>query len=204
MIGLELNHPALDEPILLPFRPADTLTADQILSLIERVNQSRSELAFDQFLTIRAVIVQNPAGGGRQRRSDIANLDDWVASHCAHGGSLIKVGSAFLSVKYSRDIYYFQIVNKDKLCFLRAVVTAKAYFDEDPQRNTIRKGDNDRNTEQTRRMKALKSDAGIDHKGPCGMADYEKVQTCPMLAGYQLKIVDSLNLQDLIFQGTNS
>jgi len=69
MIGLEINYPALDEPILLPFRPAGTLTADQILSLIERVNQSRSELAFDQFLTIRAVIVQNPAGGGRQRRN---------------------------------------------------------------------------------------------------------------------------------------
>jgi len=201
MIGLEINHPALDEPILLPFRPAGTLSADQILSLIERVNQSRSELAFDQFLTIRAVIVQNPAGAGRQRRTDIANIDEWVKSHCGHGGSLIKVGSAVLFVKYSNNIDRFQIVNKDKLCFLRAVVTAKAYFDEDPQRNTIRKGDNDRNTEQTRRMKALKTDSGINHDGPCAMIDYEKVQACSLLKGYQLKIYDSLNLQELIFQG---
>jgi len=52
-------------------------------------------------------------------------------------------------------------------------------------------------------MKALKIDAGIDHDGPCGMADYEKVQSCPMLVGYQLKIIDSLNLQELIFQGKN-
>jgi len=50
-------------------------------------------------------------------------------------------------------------------------------------------------------MKVLKTDAGIGHDGPCGMDDYEKVQTCSMLNGYQLKIFDSLNMQELIFQG---
>jgi len=68
--------------------------------------------------------------------TDIANIDEWVKSHCGHGGSLIKVGFALLFIKYSHDIDCFQIENKDKLCFLRAVVTAKAYVDDDPMKNT--------------------------------------------------------------------
>jgi len=97
--------------------------------------------------------------------------------------------------------YFLQIVNEDQLCFLRAVVPAKAYDDDDPQKNTVRRGDTNYNTEQTRRMKALKNDAGIGHDGPCVMDDYEKVQACSTLKGYQLKIFDSLNMQELIFQG---
>lgn len=92
MIGMEINHPALTEPILLPFHRADTLTPDHIFSLIERVAQSKKELRFDQFMTIRAVIVHNPTGaGGLKRRSAVGNLDDWVQSRCGSRGCLIAV-----------------------------------------------------------------------------------------------------------------
>jgi len=91
LLGLEINHPALGHPILVPFRAAGNLTADQVFSLIERVTQSRRALAFDQYITIRAVIVQNPTGGARKRRTDVANIDEWVESHCGKAGSLIRV-----------------------------------------------------------------------------------------------------------------
>jgi len=91
LLGLEINHPALGHPILVPFRAAGNLTADQVFSLIERVTQSKRALAFDQYITIRAVIVQNPTGGARKRRTDVANIDEWAESHCGKAGSLIRV-----------------------------------------------------------------------------------------------------------------
>lgn len=91
MVGMEIMHPALTESILVPFQLFENMTPDLILSLIERVNQSKRGLVFDENLTIRAVIVKNPRGGARKRRGDFANFDDWVREHCGRRGSLIKV-----------------------------------------------------------------------------------------------------------------
>jgi hypothetical protein len=92
MVGLEFMQPGvLRDGILLPFRPIETLTPEQILSLFERIRQSRKGLEFTTQMRVHAIIVRNPAGGARKRRSDIGNLDTWVESHCGHGGSLIKV-----------------------------------------------------------------------------------------------------------------
>lgn len=91
MVGMEIMHPALHQPILLQFLPFESLTPDLILSLIERVNQSKRGLVFDEHIRIHAVIIKNPRGGARKRRADFANFDDWVAQHCGRSGSLIKV-----------------------------------------------------------------------------------------------------------------
>jgi len=92
MVGLDIRHPALDRPILLPFRPIETLTVDQILSLIERVVQSKNDLKFDEFMTIRAVVVQNPVGAGRTPRNTFSNMADHIKFHRKPGGSLTTVG----------------------------------------------------------------------------------------------------------------
>jgi len=96
LLGLEINHAALGHPILVPIRAAGNLTADQVFSLIERVSQSKNALAFDQYITIRAVIVHNPTGGALKRRTDVANIDEWLESHCGKAGSLIRVCFCFI------------------------------------------------------------------------------------------------------------
>lgn len=90
---MEIMHPALSESILIPFVLFEAMTPDMILSMIERVNQSKRGLIFDENLTIRAVIVRNPRGGARKRRGDFANFDDWIKEHCGRSGSLIKVST---------------------------------------------------------------------------------------------------------------
>jgi hypothetical protein len=93
MLGLEITHPCLDESILIPFRPIGDMTVDNILSVIERVNQSKRTLNFDENITIRAVIVHQPqgCGGRRMKRGRVVNIDEFIAAHSGRGGCFIKV-----------------------------------------------------------------------------------------------------------------
>jgi hypothetical protein len=80
------------------------------------------------------------------------------------------------------------------------VVTAQAILDLDPNKDNIIRGDVQRRTAQKRLAAALMREAGLtDHKDPCGIAEYEKVQA--VRPGYQLKIVEARNLKELIFKG---
>lgn len=81
MVGMEITHPLLNTPILIPFGPAEALTVDRVLGTIERVNQSKNGLILDDQISVRVIIVHQPQGSGRslrKRRAQIANLDEWI------------------------------------------------------------------------------------------------------------------------------
>lgn len=204
MLGMEIIHPVLNYSILIPFRTAATFTPDHIFSVIERVAQSHHTLTFDQFMTIRAVIVRNPKGAGGQKRPFVvANRDAWVKSHCGHGGALIEVCcnlkpyNIYVSLI---EISFAQINNKDNLCFPRAVVTAKAIVDNDPSKDTITRGDKQRCNMQKRLAQKLMVAAGLQkHTASCGLEQYEKVQAA--LPAYRITIYEAGNLKDVMFQG---
>jgi len=105
-MGLEIRHPALSEPILMPFRPAGAITVDMILSLIERIAQSKIALTFGETLTINAIIVRNCVGGGNRKcREDVANADEFIKSNSGHGRPLITVKNycRLLNLKITLD-----------------------------------------------------------------------------------------------------
>lgn len=63
LIGIEIAHPALVEgSFLIPFTPRNELTAEKILAAMEKLAQSRKELALDADLRITINRVELPRG----------------------------------------------------------------------------------------------------------------------------------------------
>jgi len=100
-----------------------------------------------------------------------------------------------------KELIWIQIHSEDQLCFPRAIVTAKAIVDYDPARKNLVAGDNHRSTEQFDRATELMKSAGIQHQGPCGMDEYAKIQGCPLMTGYQIRIFDYDDMTGPIFVG---
>lgn len=55
MVGAEIKHPSLDKSLLIPF--STNLSADTIMSLMERVQQSHKEFVYDQAFQLKLVKV---------------------------------------------------------------------------------------------------------------------------------------------------
>lgn len=105
--------------------------------------------------------------------------------------------STYICIRNENDL---QINNVDNSCFPRSVVTAKAIVDKHPCKDTIVRGDALRCTMQRRLAMELMGQAGLGaHTDPCGMAEFEKIQA--VIPGYQIKIFDSGNLKELLYQG---
>jgi hypothetical protein len=97
---------------------------------------------------------------------------------------------------------FVKIENKgDNLCCARAIVTGKAEIDEDPQYNTIKRGDRNRNTLQKRLAQQLMEEAGLgDHQGPCGLDDLKLLQNV-LEPDYQVKVFSKELCGGLYFKG---
>lgn len=93
------------------------LSADRLLSAIERVLQSYEDFVIDQPLEIEVVHVKLPSGKGHKKKCYV-DLEK--------------------SLKEKKS--FIKIINRDELCCARAVVTAKAKLDKYPKWNSIRKG----------------------------------------------------------------
>jgi hypothetical protein len=59
-IGVELGHVNLDRRVLVPFAVRDKMTADRILNIFERIQQSKQTFDFDEEMTMKIVIVKQP------------------------------------------------------------------------------------------------------------------------------------------------
>ena len=108
LIRLAVQSPDLDFPIQVPFVKTSLLSAEHILSEIERVLQSFEEFMLDGAFEIDIIHVKNPSGGVWS--SHYIDLD------------------AFLKNKKC----IIRIQNKDELCCARAIITAKAKIDNHP------------------------------------------------------------------------
>lgn len=87
------------------------------------------------------------------------------------------------------------------MCFPRAVVTAQAIVNGDPQKDTIVRGDNLKCTLQRRLALDLMERAGLaGHRGGCGMHEFDRIQNV-LLPNYQLKIFHAGDLKEILFCG---
>lgn len=119
LVRLTVQCPELDYPISLPFMRVAQLSADRLLSEIERVLQSYEEFVVDQSLEIEVIHVKLPSGKGNKKKCYV-DLEK--------------------SLKEKKS--FIKINNRDQLCCARAIVTAKARIDKHPKWNSIRKGFN--------------------------------------------------------------
>lgn len=119
LVRLTVQCPELDYPISLPFMRVAQLSADRLLSEIERVLQSYDEFVVDQSLEIEVIHVKLPSGKGNKKKCYV-DLEK--------------------SLKEKKS--FIKINNRDQLCCARAIVTAKARIDKHPKWNSIRKGFN--------------------------------------------------------------
>lgn len=117
LVRLTVQCPELDYPISLPFMWVAQLSADRLLSEIERVLQSYEEFVVDQSLEIEVIHVKLPSGKGNKKKCYV-DLEK--------------------SLKEKKS--FIKINNRDQLCCARAIVTAKARIDKHPKWNSIRKG----------------------------------------------------------------
>jgi hypothetical protein len=56
MVGLEINNSSLDRRVLIPFTPIGQMCVDKILSVFERVQQSKHEFQLDQNMVMKLVV----------------------------------------------------------------------------------------------------------------------------------------------------
>ena len=177
VVGLEINHPALDTEILIPFAKRELTTVDKVMEVIASVQQSRRDLAFNCNMIIKATVVTPPSGGGYHKMSD-AEFYTFFNKHSTEGGGNI----------------FIKILNTDSSCFFRAVVVAQARikslkWGEDVNWSQIRQGG--KYNAQTQEADLLKAKAGLTKhplNQPCGIPEIRKVQDVMILEGFQLKI----------------
>ena len=79
------------------------------------------------------------------------------------------------------------IKNKDELCLARALVSVKAFVDEDPEYETISKGCG----QQGHRAYQLHQQSGVP-EGPCGLPEIQQMQDYLGPQGYQIKIFEGI------------
>jgi len=94
-IGVELNHVDLDRRVLVPFSTVTDMSVDRILGVLERMQQSKQSFQFDQNMTMKLVIIQNPSGAGKgyyeRTTTRLVNWSDWKKKHTGHGGCFVQV-----------------------------------------------------------------------------------------------------------------
>ena len=147
-IRMSVQSRELDFPIQIPFMRKRDLTAESVLSEIERVLQSFEHFVLDGSFEIDIIHVRNPKGRGRKKMIDV-DLEK------------------FLSEKKC----FIQISNKDELCCARAIITAKAKIDNHPLYGSIRHG---RGIQEIL-AKKLHEDADVQI-GACGLDEVKKFQ----------------------------
>jgi len=93
-VGVELNHMSLSSRVLVPFTHASQMSGDKVLSVIERIQQSKESFKFDESMIMKLVIVEMPQGGMHPYEASntrIVNWDEWYKKHCGHGGCFLQV-----------------------------------------------------------------------------------------------------------------
>ena len=83
--------------------------------------------------------------------------------------------------------YVIIIKNKDDLCFARALVSTKAYVDQDPGYENISQG----RGQQEHLAYMLHQETGVP-EGPCGLPEIQRIQEHLGPQGYQIKIYEGV------------
>ena len=143
------------------------LSAEAILSEIERVLQSYEQFILDDTLEVEIVHVEMPTDG------------------IGKGCKFVDL-ERFLKEKQC----IIQIRNRDDLCCARALVTAKARLEKSNSWDNIRRG----LKIQTYLAQMLHKKAGVP-LGICGLEEITKFQN--VMEGFQIHVISKDHLMDL-------
>ena len=171
LIRLSVQSAELDYPIQIPFRRKKDLTAESILSEIERVLQSFEQFVLDGSFEIDIIHIKTPKGKGRKQMIDI-DLEKYL-----------KEKQCFIQIK-----------NKDHLCLSRALIVGKAKVDKHPMYHSIRMG----RGIQTILARKLHEEAGVEF-GVCGLDEIKRFQS--ILPEYQITVVSKEHFNAVVFAG---
>jgi len=181
MIGVSFNHPDLNQPILIPFRPRENVNGQILVDQIERLIQSNATVQLDdQMGSLRITHVTPLSGEGYHDAGRFYSIKELLDRYCV-----------------------VKIRNDDNMCLARALVVAVAFperFKDENRWNRIRKGEAGRFKDQRDEASALMKKAGLEnHKGPCGIPEIQAFQD--VLVGYQIKIFSNDLGHKIMFQG---
>ena len=126
-----IHSTQLEYPIAFPFKPAQALTTERILSEVERVIQSNQHFRLNDTVNVNVIHVSM---GGKGRKHTEMSLEKHL----------------------QKKISVVRIQNNDNLCMARALVVAKA--DDNPQYKSI--ADHGKSM-QTRMAQELHTNAGL-------------------------------------------
>jgi len=56
-VGFEINHTCMSKRVLVPFTNRESISADKVLSLIERIQQSKEEFTFSSNIEFKMIVV---------------------------------------------------------------------------------------------------------------------------------------------------
>ena len=180
LVGIAVNHPALDSEIYVPFGSTDQSTVGRVMELIENVQQSKKELTFSEDMEIRVTRITPPSGKGKRHLS---------------GGRFSELFSKYSSGHGST---FIPILNNDYLCFARSVVVAKnrvQYYDLGDASVPFKKiceGERrvKQNSLQTQLAFGLMREAGLLSMvdSQCGIPEFKKIQAVLRKEGFALKV----------------
>jgi len=181
LVGVSFNHPDLNQPILIPFRPRRNVDGQVLVDQIERLVQSNSTVRLDDQLgTLRITHVTPPSGSGYRDAGRFYSIEEFLDRYC-----IVKIR------------------NDDNMCLARALAVAMEYpnrFKDENRWNRIRKGERGRFKDQREAAEALMKKAGLEnHHGPCGIPEIQAIQD--VLTDYQIKIFSSDLGHKIMFQG---
>ena len=129
--------------------PRQRLTAERVLSEIERVVQSQREFQLNDTVVVSVILVEIPQGKGRSRRSEIS-----LEKHLFKKKSIVRIR------------------NDDDLCLARSLVVAIAYLDQDSRYKYIA---DHRRPLQTQLAQELHEKAEVALDG-CGIDEVKQLQ----------------------------
>lgn len=171
LVGMSVQCPELDFPIFLPCVKSKDLTAERLLTEIERVLQSYEQFVLHETLVIELVHVSLPDGG------------------VGRSGNFVDLNRL---IKEKRSL--IRIQNDDDICCARALITAKTRIDGHEKWENIRKG----GKIQTDLAKKLHFEANVPLKR-CGIEEIKRFQA--VLKDYQIHVVSKEHFNAIIYEG---
>jgi len=181
MIGVSYQHPELNHPILIPFRPIQNVNGQSLADKIEQLIQSNANVRLDdQTGTLRITKVTPPVGEGNHDKSRDYTIDELRKRQCV-----------------------IQIKNSDKYCLARALVVAMTRpdrFTNKTRWNKIRLGEAGISNDQINEAMELMKKAGLEHHdAPCGINELKALQD--ILPDYQIKVFSADFGHKIMFEG---
>jgi hypothetical protein len=173
----------LDTPISVAMMPHRELSAEKVLSMVERVMQSRKQFLLDSNLQINFIITKVPEGKGKRFKPKTLKIDDMLKNK----RSIIRIPTG-----------------TDNLCLAKALVVGKVYADypsaTDKSHLQMKKIIKRSPKRMLSLAKVLHSTCGVVDTKPC--YDLSDVKTFQMhLPGYQIIVLSQKFFNAIVYQG---